>query len=77
MLTDMLGREICVGSFVAYPGRQGSSLWQNVGEVVGIDKDYKAYSWSTKTGRLKVEVNQHSTKRRTVYIHCLDRVVVI
>lgn len=35
-MKDWRGVPIRVGSRVVYPGRHGSSLWMNEGEVVGI-----------------------------------------
>ena len=36
-LRDCLGREIGVGSLVAWPSRQGSSTWIVVGRVTRVD----------------------------------------
>ena len=36
-MKDFLGNTIKVGSYVAYPGRRGSSLWMNVGRVAEMN----------------------------------------
>lgn len=55
-MRDMLGREIHVGDVVAYPNREGSSLWQVVGRIEQLDEACSrakvlalaAYGWSTE-----------------------------
>ena len=40
---DMLGRKVRVGDYIVYPGRQSSSVWQNVGRVVAMEN--KPHPW--------------------------------
>lgn len=42
-MKDCRGREIHIGSVIVYPGRASSSLWLNVGKVVGIDDARRGY----------------------------------
>ena len=42
---DILENRIYAGDIIAYPVRQGSSMWMNKALVVDIE--YKMYSWST------------------------------
>lgn len=58
-VTGAFDSKISVGMIVAYPGRQGSSLWLTKAKVleIGSDKDWrgKDYSW------IKVERLAHNT----------------
>lgn len=85
MVNDIRGKEIKVGSTICYPGRQSSSLWMNIGEVVEIDENWKkwCYGKDLTLRRLKVKVPSHSYyqpvegKFRNVWITELNRVVVV
>ena len=35
-MKDCFGKELSVGDKVAYPGRSGSMMWMNSGEIVDI-----------------------------------------
>ncbi len=79
-MKDFRGREIKVGSLIAYPGRQGSNSWITVARVIKFGT--KRESWTDKTiPTLTVQVEKSSDmyikpkKQSTIY--ALDRVVVI
>lgn len=75
MITDMLGKEIAVGSIVAYPGRKSSSLWLTVARVEAIET-YGGFTLNK--ARLKVRDLLNLTHAvRSSWVHCLDRVVVV
>lgn len=47
---DFLGRWICPGDQIVYPGRYSSSLFLNKGKVLAINtKTKNQYNWKTKT----------------------------
>lgn len=78
MLTDVLGKEIKVGSKIVYPGRQSSCLWMNYGEVIetGMKNNY----WGTPFNYLKVKrkaMNKYEKDGKVVQLERIDRVVVL
>lgn len=81
-MKDIVGREIVVGSRVAYPGRAGSSLWMNVALVTGFGEKtvYSYASGGARVPTLLVNVLRSSDGYRRGMksaIYVLDRVVVI
>jgi hypothetical protein len=54
VVKDCTGKVIEVGSQIAYPGRCGSGMWMNTGEVIGIDT-YTQYWNHKKAEYLKVK----------------------
>lgn len=78
MYKDFLGRPISVGNEVAYPGRQGSSLWMNYGivEELGTREHWSGTQIPTLKVR-RIPLNAYE-KERTVWIeHLKSRVVVV
>jgi hypothetical protein len=71
-MKDFLGNEIQIGDTIVYPGRQGSTMWMNIAEVVGIDYDQQ-YVHSPILPVL--HVRRDNGKMYDVYR--IDRVVVI
>lgn len=59
-MSDFLGREIKQGSYIVYPGRQGSSLWVNLGHVVEITE---RTNWQGTTPVLRVQPIDAKTRR--------------
>ncbi len=51
MVKDWRGSVIMVGSTVAYPTRQSSSLWMNEGKVVSIDDERIGVQRTHSTGQ--------------------------
>lgn len=75
MTLDMRGREIKVGSTVAYPDRRGANLWQNIAKVTKITTRTE-FMYVSRTVGYHVEkpvlkVSTGGTVQR------LDRVVVL
>lgn len=79
MVTDIRGKEIKVGNTVVYPGRKSSSLWMNIGEVVGVDENWKkwCYGKDLTLRRLRVKIQTYAGKSRNVWVSELSRVVVV
>ena len=78
-MKDFRGREIRVGSLIAWANRQGSSLWMNTGKIVNIDEK-DDWGKKKKIARVRLESSSdswqmESKKLRTV--ECLDRIVVL
>lgn len=82
-MKDILGREIVLGSIIAYPGRQSSSLWLSVGRV--IDTKSVPHPWKkgeTET-HLKLELIkdgyswEENPKPRKTWIRETGRVVIV
>jgi hypothetical protein len=38
-MKDAVGNTLGIGDLIVYPGRQGSSLWLNMGEVLELDDE--------------------------------------
>ena len=55
---DWLGKEIKVGSKIVYPGRQSSSLWMNLAEVLEIIPFDNTPYWLKK----KIDAGEELTK---------------
>lgn len=84
-LKDFRGREIKVGSIVAWPGRYSSSLWMTSGRVKEIREVERSYGWRGETKKLEplliVEADGSSDgwrkKKRDSRIEVVSRVVVV
>jgi len=82
--TDMLGQKVRIGDYIVYPGRRGSSCWQNIGRVLRMKN--QAHRWRDNhfTATVKVlsanqnwRTQQWEANDKAGYITRLDRVVKI
>lgn len=76
-MKDFIGREIKQGSYIVYPGRQGSSLWMNLGHVVDVTV---RTTWNGPVDILKVQPVDPASRRplgKVVSVTCIDKVTVI
>lgn len=79
-MTDVRGKEIKVGSTVAYPDRRGAHLWLNVAKVIAVTTR-SAFEWVDATigydyvskPVLKVKRADGTISR----VQRIDRVVVV
>ena len=78
-MIDVRGKEIKVGSTVAFPDRRGSRLWLNIAKVVDIATG-RQLRWDFTAGMytypLVLKVVKHGEKR-TSMVQRIDRVVVV
>ena len=73
MLYDVLGIPIEVGCTIAYPQRQNSSLWLNVGRVTAVhENEPLATDYATYPNWIEVQLASGKLTRTAK----LDRVVV-
>lgn len=68
---DFRGKALNVGDTIAYPGRSGSNLWMNEGEIIAIR--FKIDQWGRSLPTLSVRI----PSGRIVDVHCIDRVALI
>jgi len=78
-LKDWRGTPIEVGSTIIYPGRQGSSVWVNEGEVLAISTN-ESRIWH-RSAELTVRRIRDShgwgREEKVVYVYALERVTVL
>jgi hypothetical protein len=87
MAKDMRGIEIEIGDLVAYPGRQSSSLWQNITRIYKIKTEmvpkYSFYFWDGPDDPRKKELKEETCiygktlSGNTTHTRKLERVIVI
>lgn len=82
VLLDWLGTEIIRGSLIIYPGRVGSSMWLNLGEVVEVKKvPHRWYpdrdDWRLRVCPLRSTHSSRPPERGSVVLDRLDRVTVL
>jgi len=70
IVTDVLGKQIKVGDFVIYPGRQSSSLWVTLAHVREIAV---RPTWSGNVPYVKVQPLDPKTRRAVGKVSPLTR----
>lgn len=71
---DRLGRKICIGDWVAFPGRAGSSLWITVMKVTEVHVKKKE-RWGHE--REEIILLGTTTEGRATRTGRVDRVVIL
>lgn len=79
---DFFGNVIKVGDCIVYPGRQGSSMWMNVGTVIAIGSKPVNMSKMTSKPVLQVKRVQHNLNNefigfKDVEVEILNRVICL
>lgn len=78
-LKDWRGTPIEVGSTIVYPGRHGSWIWMNEGEVISIaPREPKYFSRPvTLTVRRTRDSGDWGGKEKVVSVYAVERVTVV
>lgn len=80
-MKDFRGREIKVGSLIAYPGRVGSSCWITVARVLSFGtREGWSYTGKKTEPTITVQIVKSSDsyqKPRKSTIYALNRVLVV